>query len=134
MHKSRLAALVLDSQVEDIELAKAFWSRALGQPCQPADAEWADRYAQLDTPADQPQILIQKVSHESRVHLDIETDDIGAEVARLEELGATVEQRFPRWVVMAAPSGHKFCVVHPQRSDFEQADNVNVWPAEPESE
>ena len=134
MHKSRLAALVLDSQVEDIELAETFWSRALGQSCQPADAEWADRYAQLRTPADQPDILIQKVNHESRVHLDIETDNIAAEVARLEGLGATVVERFPRWVVMAAPTGHRFCVVNPQRSDFEQAGNVNVWPGGDASE
>jgi hypothetical protein len=33
-------------------------------------------------------IEVQQVQHESRVHLDIETDDIEAEVKRLESLGA----------------------------------------------
>jgi hypothetical protein len=35
-------------------------------------------------------VEIQRVEHESRVHIDIETDDIPVEVARLEQLGAKV--------------------------------------------
>jgi hypothetical protein len=58
------------------------------------------------------------VSHESRIHLDIETDDIAAEVARLEKLGATVDTHMERWVVMRAPSGQRFCVVRVQREGF----------------
>jgi hypothetical protein len=56
------------------------------------------------------------VDHESRVHIDIETDDIPAEVARLEQLGASVVDRLERWVVMRAPSGQRFCVVRVQRA------------------
>jgi hypothetical protein len=51
-------------------------------------------------------VQIQRVGHESRVHIDIETDDIPAEVARLEKLGATVDKRLERWVVMRAPAGN----------------------------
>ncbi|MBD1584726.1 VOC family protein [Pseudoalteromonas sp. S16_S37] len=127
MHKSRLAALVIDSKVDDIEQANTFWEQALGYARIDCDEEWSSRYTQLDTPDDQPQILIQKTEHESRVHLDIETDDIAAEVARLEAIGAKVVKTLERWVVMQAPTGHRFCVVHPQRSDFDEADNVNVW-------
>jgi hypothetical protein len=58
------------------------------------------------------------VEHESRIHLDIETDDIPAEVARLEKLGASVYKRLERWVVMQAPTGQRFCVVRVQREGF----------------
>jgi hypothetical protein len=70
-------------------------------------------------------IELQRVDHESRVHLDIETDNFAAEIARLEKLGATRVQDFPRWVVLEAPSGHRFCVVNPQRPDFNE--NAKEW-------
>ncbi|MCL1051507.1 VOC family protein [Shewanella abyssi] len=127
MHKSRLAALVLDSKVDDIEQANRFWEQALGAQCVRSDKEWSTRYSHLETPDDQPQILIQKTTHESRVHLDIETDDIDSEVKRLTEIGAIVIETFARWVVMQAPTGHRFCVVNPQRKDFDTAENVNTW-------
>ncbi len=126
-HKSRLAALVIDSQVEDIEQANVFWSRALGYAYS-AEEDSSDKYAQLQTPADQLEILVQKVEHPSRVHLDIETDDKEADLARLVELGAREVERFPRWIVMEAPTGHRFCVVNPQRADFHTAADVNEWP------
>jgi hypothetical protein len=59
------------------------------------------------------------------VHLDIETDDVPAEVARLEKLGASVVERLERWVVMQAPSGQRYCVVRVQRPGFEG--NANRW-------
>ena len=127
MHKSRLSTFVIDCQVEDIEQANLFWEAALGMPCNRSDEEWADRYSCLQTNESQPHLLIQKVSHESRVHLDIETDNIDAEVNRLTALGAQVVKRLERWVVMQAPTGHRFCVVTPQRSDFDTAADVNLW-------
>ena len=65
------------------------------------------------------------MEHESRLHLDIETDDIEAEASRLEALGAKRVQRFPRWWVMEAPTGQRFCIVRPQRAEFEKS--ANVW-------
>ncbi|OZG72376.1 glyoxalase [Hahella sp. CCB-MM4] len=127
MHKSRLAAMVIDCDVEDIETANRFWGQALGFDPKPSDESWADRYTHLNVPDDQPHVLIQKVNHPSRVHLDIETDNIEAEVNRLQSLGATIVERFPRWVVMEAPTGHRFCVVNPQRPDFGESPEVNVW-------
>ena len=64
-------------------------------------------------------MLLQEVDHPSRAHLDIETDDIEAEVLRLEKLGAKRVAQIKRWWVMEAPSGHRFCVVLPQRADFD---------------
>jgi hypothetical protein len=70
-------------------------------------------------------VLVQAVTHPSRVHIDIETDDIEAEVARLEKLGARRVQFVKRWWVMEAPTGQRFCVVRPQRADL--ATQANVW-------
>jgi Glyoxalase-like domain len=88
---------------------------------------WGSRgnYRMLETPTDEPVVQIQRVEHESRVHLDIETDDIPAEVARLEKLGAHVVDRLKRWVVMQAPTGQRFCVVSVQRPGFPK--NTNQW-------
>jgi hypothetical protein len=63
--------------------------------------------------------------HSSRVHLDIETDDIDAEVLKLEALGAKRIASIRRWVVMEAPTGQRFCVVTPQRANFEET--ANTW-------
>ena len=48
-------------------------------------------------------MLAQKVSHASRVHLDIETDDIEAEVKRLEALGAKRIEKIETWWVVRTP-------------------------------
>ena len=81
-------------------------------------------YRMLETPPDEPIVEIQRVEHESRVHIDIETDDIPAEAARLEKLGAKVARRLERWVVMDAPTGQRF-VVKVQRAGFPK--NANRW-------
>lgn len=126
MHHSRLSTLVLDCQTDDLEPAIRFWSAALGKPVAEPDPEDQGRYARLHAESDEPMVLLQKVDHESRVHVDIETDDMDAEVARLEGLGATaVAFVRGRWWVMQAPSGHRFCVVHPQRTHF--GPHLNRW-------
>jgi predicted enzyme related to lactoylglutathione lyase len=115
----------IDCNVTDIDAAARFWAAALGCPIDMNHPGSRDRYRQLATPIDQPMIQLQRVEHESRVHLDIETDDIDAEVARLTKLGASVFKRLERWTVMQAPSGQRFCVVRVQRPGFAQ--NANRW-------
>jgi catechol 2,3-dioxygenase-like lactoylglutathione lyase family enzyme len=126
MHYSRLCALLIDCRTTDIDEAARFWAAALGRPVDPAHPGTRGNYRMLETPPDELIVQIQRVDHESRAHLDIETDDIAAEVARLEKLGATVAQRLPRWVVMQAPTGQRFCVVRVQRPGFPK--NANRWP------
>jgi predicted enzyme related to lactoylglutathione lyase len=126
MHHSRLSTIVLDCNVDDLEPATRFWSAALGKPVEDADQDGDGRYASLATADDEPIILLQKVDHESRVHLDVETDDLDAEVARLEALGAQkVAFVRGRWWVMQAPTGHRFCVVRKQRDPF--GPHLNRW-------
>ena len=117
-HRSRLAGFIIDCQTEDLPAAADFWSKALGCPINEAYVDGEAEYTSLsDTPADL-HIEVQKVGHPSRVHLDIEADDIEAEVARLEALGAKKVAWVRRWQVMEAPTGQRFCVVkmrHPEK-------------------
>jgi len=113
MHKSRLAAFVIDSKT-DAATAAEFWSAALRRKVLPVE-DPDDKYRTLEATADEPMILIQEVGHEPRVHLDIEADDLEAEVTRLEALGARRVEFVKRWWVMEAPTGQRFCVVNPQR-------------------
>jgi predicted enzyme related to lactoylglutathione lyase len=125
MHKSRLAGFILDCKTDDLEKAAGFWSAALGYELKPRNQEPMSNYRQLMTPSDEVHLEVQQVEHDSRVHLDIEADDIEAEVRRLEALGARRIQQLHTWWVMEAPTGQRFCVVRVQRSDF--SERANVW-------
>lgn len=124
MHRSRLGNIVIDCQTDDLLSEAQFWSAALGYAL-PQDLDATSNFIQLVTPPGDVQVIIQRVRHESRAHLDIETDSIELEIARLERLGATVVSRKDRWVVMQAPSGHRFCVGSPYRGGFDQ--EANTW-------
>lgn len=124
MHKSRLGNIVIDCQTNDLLSDAQFWSSALGYPL-PQNLDAASNFIQLVTPPGEVQVIIQRVHHEARAHLDIETDSIESEVARLEQLGAVLVSRNDGWVVMQAPSGHRFCVGSPYRGGFEQG--ANTW-------
>ena len=125
MHHSRLCALLIDCRTIDIDRAAEFWAAALGRAVDREHPGTRGNYRMLETPPDEPIVQIQRVEHESRVHVDIETDDIPAEVSRLEALGAEVVNRLERWVVMQAPTGHRFCVVRVQRPGFPK--NATRW-------
>ena len=118
-HRSRLAGFIIDCQTHNLDPAAQFWSRALGVTIADADAgDVSGTYQQFGSTPGDLHIEVQKVEHPSRVHLDIEADDIDAEAARLEQLGAKKIAFIKRWWVMEAPSGHRFCVVrmhHPER-------------------
>src|SRR5947209_20488265 len=97
MHKSRLAAFIIDCETADLEGAARFWSAALGRAVSTTNDPV---YLELATRPEEPQLQVQKVSHPSRVHLDIESDDLEAEVKRLEALGARRIAFVKRWWVM----------------------------------
>lgn len=125
MHKSRLAGYIIDCDTEDLDAAARFWGAALGYATKRSDDPAETDYVHLETPPAEPYLEVQRVSHPSRVHLDIEADDIEAEVRRLEGLGAKRIDAVKSWVVMEAPTGQRFCVVPPQRGDFDS--NANEW-------
>ena len=124
-HRSRLAGLIIDCQTDDIDRAAAFWGGALGFVAGESYTEGDAAYVEFSgTPADL-QIEVQKMQHPSRVHLDIETDDLDAEAARLEALGAKKIGFVKRWWVMQAPTGHRFCIVRMKHP--EEGAPPNVW-------
>jgi hypothetical protein len=124
MHRSCLAGFIIDCRTDDLPGAAAFWAGALGMPPQlPQPANNDGRYVTLENP--DLHIEVQQVEHDSRVHLDIQTDDIEAEVQRLEGLGARRVANVRTWVVMEAPTGQRFCVVRVQGDDF--ARRARVW-------
>ena len=125
MHRSRINGILIDCNVENIGDAARFWADALGRPVDPDHPGTRDDYVMLETPPGEISVQIQRVDHDSHVHIDIETDDIAAEVARLEKLGAVVDKQLERWVVMRAPSGQRFCVVRVQRDGFDKT--ANSW-------
>jgi predicted enzyme related to lactoylglutathione lyase len=125
MHKSRLCGFVIDCRVDDFDAAAQFWSRALGRELK-APVSDSPTYRTLETSDQEPILLLQKVDHQSRIHLDIESDDVEAEVARLEALGARRVAKVQTWWVMEAPTGHRFCVVRLQRGPL--GDGANQWP------
>jgi hypothetical protein len=125
MHRSRIKGIIIDCNYGDIHAAARFWAEALGRPIEQNHPGTAGNYVMLETPPDEIHVQIQGVDHESRVHIDIESDDIPAEVVRLEKLGAKVEKRMEHWIAMRAPTGQCFCVVRVRRDGFPR--NAMTW-------
>jgi predicted enzyme related to lactoylglutathione lyase len=125
VHRSRINGILIDCNTDDIDAAAHFWAEALGRPVDPDHPGTRGNYRMLATPEGEISVQIQRVEHDSRIHLDIETDDIPAEVERLQKLGATIDTQMERWVVMRAPSGQRFCVVRVQRDGF--SDDAISW-------
>jgi predicted enzyme related to lactoylglutathione lyase len=120
MHKSKLAGFIIDCQTTDLDRAADFWGGALGMTVRAFSADEGEIYRRLDGSAHGLHIEVQAVTHPSRVHLDIESDDIEAEVRRLEKLGAKRIEAVRTWVVMEAPTGQRFCVIRASSEDFER--------------
>jgi hypothetical protein len=128
MHRSRLAAIVIDCLPEHFEESACFWAAALGVK-RPRRPNAGQRYVHLKRANSDIDVLVQRVEKDPGLHLDIETDAIALEVARLEAGGATRKRKVKRWWVMRDPSGHAFCVVRDQGKGL-----LKKQPPWPESE
>ncbi len=128
-HRSRLAVLLLDLPPEVHPAGLDFWSAATGNPVEPdmADPAWHS----LGSLGDGVALEVQRTGEGTppRWHVDVETDDIDAEVARLEALGAT-RHRFVEggdfWQLLD-PAGLVFCVVGIQTGEEFERHAVS-WP------
>lgn len=107
MHRSRLKTILIDCNEGSYQEGISFWAGALGAKAERED----DRYTTLDGRFGGMRLVMQSVKDKSAYHLDIETDDVEAEVARLEKLGAVRKYKVHTWWVMRAPTGHDFCVI-----------------------
>ncbi len=126
MHRSRLSGFIIDCRTADLPGAATFWAGALGMEVRALPGAEGERYVQLLDPHDELHVEVQIVDHPSRVHLDIETDDVEAEVRRLEALGAKRIEHLGDWWVLEAPTGQRFCVVPATSPRF--TGRATQWP------
>jgi predicted enzyme related to lactoylglutathione lyase len=124
MHRSRLHVVLIDTPPDDADATAAFWAAALGSSPEP---EPDSPFTVLATLAGGEVLAHQKLqSGAARLHLDIETDDVAAEVRRLEGLGAREVSATGGCVQLCDPAGLVFCVVPVQSDDF--AAHATTWP------
>jgi predicted enzyme related to lactoylglutathione lyase len=119
-HRYRNGELVIVVDCSDLDRSARFWAGVLGYAAGAAHG----RYRSL-TPEDGEgiEVLLQQVDDEkhgkNRLHLDLRTADLAAEVGRILGLGASlvtgrpVEEDGWRWHVLADPDGNEFCVLQP---------------------
>jgi hypothetical protein len=132
MHRSRIGVFLIDHAEESYDVAATFWVAATGSERSRSDAPpGEDPYESLTPLAGGELLELQRTGAGTppRVHLDLETDDVPAEVARLEALGATVATRHDTWAVLHDPGGLVFCVVPvwTDQDDFDR--HATLWPA-----
>jgi len=116
-HRSRLCHIVIDCN--DLDRAVEFWSAALDATEEPISEPSRSVYRRLRLPDSEIRVLLQRTedvkTSKERMHLDIETDDVAAEVDRLKALGASPwdhqQERGHDFWVMRDPWGNEFCVL-----------------------
>ncbi len=122
MHKSRLSAIVIDCHTDHIEHAAGFWSQLLGQPSHVDD----DGHRATILAGDKGvSLVLEGVRDEARIHFDIETDNLAAEIQRIESLGGRKVSVVDHSVIMEAPTGHRFRLTGP--SSHILPSGGNVW-------
>jgi predicted enzyme related to lactoylglutathione lyase len=134
-HRSRLCQFVIDC--DDLDQGVEFWSAALDATEEQLSAQSRHIYRRLRLPDAEIRVLLQlthdeKLSKE-RMHLDLESDDVEAEVRRLEALGAVrwdhqQERGYDFWV-LRDPWGNEFCVLQPEFPEL--LARRRPWPLAP---
>ena len=120
-HRSRVCAVLFDTRSSSYEATARFWSKALGRTL---EFDPNERYTSF---AGELDYVVQSVeSADQGVHIDIETDNVEAELDRLEVLGATKKYKIKDWWVLEDPGGHAFCVVPVQSKTWPQG--TIEWP------
>jgi hypothetical protein len=123
-HYSRLSKVVIDAPAAEHDQELAFWQAATGQTFE--RSKRFPEYHSADLEGDLG-MLVQRLDEGSgRVHLDVHTDDLEAEVARLESLGATRVRKVHRWWIMRDTAGLPFCVI-PEALGALHDGNAHRW-------
>lgn len=114
MHRSRLSTLLIDTPTTQAAASTAFWSAALGVATHHPAGE--PQYSTLEDVVPDLVVAVQAVDAAARYHVDIETDDVAAEVLRLTALGAVEVSSWQGCHTLHVPGGHLLCVI-PVHSD-----------------
>jgi hypothetical protein len=118
-HRIALREVVIDVPTDVLAAETKFWALALDTDARPLK-DYAE-FVELVDPAARCVVGLQDIGTDTaRFHVDIESDDVEAEVARLVRLGATEVSRHLSWVVLRDPAGLLLCVVPPDTPDFDQ--------------
>ncbi|GAA4986453.1 VOC family protein [Kineococcus glutinatus] len=125
MHRSRLSTLLIDVPTAHVADAAAFWAAALGTEARAVPGE--EQFTSLPDVVAGLVTAVQAVDDEPRYHVDLETDDVEAETARLLALGAVPVSHWMGCEVLRAPGGHLLCVIplHSDPAEFERT--ARVW-------
>ncbi len=116
-HRSRVCQFVID--VSDLDQGVEFWTAALDGVEEETSETSREIYRRIRLPDSEIRILLHKTGDrkisKERMHIDLETDNVEAEVERLEALGAVrwdhlQERGFDFWVLQD-PWGNEFCVL-----------------------
>ncbi|WP_139306806.1 VOC family protein [Modestobacter sp. DSM 44400] len=107
MHRILLREVVIDAPRDTFPATRDFWAAALLADAHQVPAH--PEFTALLEPAARSWVGLQEIcGGPARYHLDIETDDVAAEVARLVGLGAEQVAEGRTWVVLRDPSGLLF--------------------------
>lgn len=124
-HYSRLYKAVVDVPAADHDRELAFWQEATGQQFSRNEVH-PEYHGAVLAGRDFGMLIQQLGGGDARVHLDVHTDDLEAEVARLERLGAERAEQVNSWWVMRDPAGIPFCVI-PQSPGSLDDGNAQYW-------
>jgi len=123
MHRSRIGVVLIDHPESNWEKGLAFWAGVQG--VEPEGEAPYRSIGQIGSVALESQRIGDGTP--ARIHLDIESDDVPAEVARVVGLGATVVEEREGYTVLSDPGGLLFCVIDIQTGEhFEQ--DAKIWP------
>ncbi|GAA2715194.1 MULTISPECIES: VOC family protein [Actinoplanes] len=126
MHRSRLYGLFMDTPEGEAAAASTFWASALGGAVEPIPEE--PEFTRIAGVFPGLAVDVQAVHDTARYHVDIETDDVDAETARLLSLGAELSTDHGGHKILRAPGGHLLCVVPVQSSGDLFATEAKTWP------
>ena len=117
--------VVIDAPAPDHDRELAFWGAATGRPLEQVARHPNFHGGKLHS--QEFWLLVQRLGNgEARIHVDFHTDDLDAEVTRLEGLGAERLHRIGEWWVMRDPAGLVFCVVPDPPGTLSDA-NAQRW-------
>ena len=127
MHRSRVYGVFIDVPTAEADRSVAFWAAALGVSAHPVAGE--EQFTRLVDALPDLVTAVQAVDDAPRFHIDLETDSVAAEVARLLRLGAVEVSQWLDCHVLRAPGGHLLCVipVHSEPGFFDS--HSRAWPS-----
>jgi predicted enzyme related to lactoylglutathione lyase len=133
----RLAHITVDC--EHAESLASFWAQVLGWEVGPRADEQFASVGGRGRPGGAPSWLFFKVPEgktaKNRMHVDLQSADLTAELERLLELGANVvhekNEGGTRWFTLTDPEGNEFCIFQPEtEANDEHEDRQNLTESE----